>query len=246
MAPVNFNNDNNFDQDLYNGFIRESIEMYGVDVIFYPIWEYDTEDDVFWGEDDIPRYRKGFSVKAYYEMPEDDTIVFDKLPVRYDENFEIKVSKDAFHAALPKSLKEYDLQGPKEGDWIGTTYGEERNYVVTSVNEDWLFGQYQSYSIMVEPRRYAGEDINVGEGYEVIDSEGCSSPTGVTVSGDFETEVPGTCGMGTSGTQDEDIPGNYPQATEEFISDPDQDLSDEIEEEDDLIIEKPREFWNEW
>lgn len=159
--PINFNTNKCGADSFYDNIFQEAVEMYGVEVVYYPIWEYDTEnDDVILGEDDVPRYGAGVSLKAYYNVPEDKKAVFEKLGMYVEEELELVIPISLFNERIPAPVKDSDYVGPKEGDWIETLSGEIRMYSVVNVQEgDWYFGRPHSWKLTLKPRKYTHEQV---------------------------------------------------------------------------------------
>lgn len=220
---INFRMNKIKSSNLYGKFLRESIEIFGLDVIYYPVWNYDIDKSIFYGEDDVPRYAKGIPLELYYEEPE-SVANFLKFGMDVEAEMELYVSKDEFQEKFPVGLSDVDYVGPKEGDWFELTEGEVRTFVVTYVDEgEWTLGNFHSYQIDAVPRKYAHERRNASVGIEEM-----PLPDGVTVSASGTTAQT----SGVSGTEFVDVASQ----------------ADEIQEEaEDVVIDDSEtDYWGEY
>lgn len=215
--PLNFNVDRPDESSLVNSFIKESIQAFGLPIIYYPIYEYDTSVDVIWGEDSLPRYAKGIRLVAYYKYTKPEAI-FSKFGLLTEDDIEIYISKDAFVEAFPTTVTSVGFVGPKEGDWFQTTLGHTRYYEVTNYIEgDWNFGRFHCYKLDAKARRYSHEIQNASPGHYNSTVVEISSYT-----------------TGTSGTTGEEV---------KTLLDDSDDFQTEA---DQVVIEKNRDFWADW
>lgn len=232
---INFRMKKDKSSRLYGKFLRESMEMFGLEVIYYPLWDYDMDESVFYGEDNMPRYSKGVPLTLYYEEPE-SVANFLKFGMDVEAELTLYVSKDEFIEKFPVGLKDVDYIGPKENDWFELTEGEIRTFAVTYVDEgEWTLGDFHSYQIDAVPRKYSHEYINDDPGTESMDF-----PEGTTTISPSSTT---TESSGTSATEFDDATGTDGTEFEDVISD-----ADEIQEEaDDFVIDdNDTDYWGDY
>lgn len=154
---VNWARDKYFEHT-YEGFVNEHNEAFGFEIIYYPLWKYDTSADVIWGEDSMPRYAEGIELFARYEMPEKRQL-FGPAGIVLDVEFELYIPKLHFENRVPTPTEGSDIAVPKEGDWFQIIGGDQRFYLVNDVQEgDWQFGNPHSFVLTALPRQFSYQE----------------------------------------------------------------------------------------
>jgi len=197
------------DNVLIGHWIDEAIQLYGVPIIYYPIYKYDG--DGILGEDDLPRYAEGMMLTAYYKEAEAMN-KFSKFGFyeMLQAGMPIFVSKREFTTKLPTQIRQSSAYiAPVEGDWFKTLKGDERYYTVTNVVEaEQLLGEFHSYKIDAEPRVESYEDAGTDYGHFSVDSIITSSSI-----------VTGALGLPDERIQNDDVIDEGSDVTEKQDSD---------------------------
>jgi len=152
------------DKLLYDSFITEAYNKFGVPMVYYSV-DYDVDYDKLWGEDMDRLVERKFHAMAYYELQEEIEL-FTKFGIEGIDNFHIYISKKHFEVASTYSIDSDNITGntsgvsaydpiePKRGDIMMSIYNNRWYEIVNVQQEQEQFLQHKhSWDLIVKIRR---------------------------------------------------------------------------------------------
>mgnify|MGYP001568898767 CR=1 FL=1 len=148
--PFNFTN--NKDRAFFEKIVGESIEIFGISIVYY-ITIFDATKDKIYQEDTRPKIGDYYYFKAYLN----EIIAEDWILSRFGFN-----SEDFLQLYIAeKDFANKTSTIPKMGDFVTIDYMNNRLFVVTDVDkEDNVFLQKKYvYKLQLKPADVTGEEI---------------------------------------------------------------------------------------
>lgn len=163
--PVNPHFQNNFsttsEQNLLNDLIIESIQIYGVDVLYVPREHVDL--DSLYGEDPLSQFSNSYTIEMYTESVQGfggEGELLSKFGIQLNNEMEMSVSKTRFEAIVPTA----ERTRPHEGDLLLFPLNNQI-FEISFVDHDHIFyqtGIIHTYKLKLEQFVYSHETANTG------------------------------------------------------------------------------------
>jgi len=161
LQHLTFSNQN--EQNLYDSLIEESIQNFGIDVVY--IQKTTEKLDLLFGEDVLKKYQKHYMIEMYLETF--DGFLGDGFMA---SKFGYQIVKQAsFVVSRKRFLEEVQIDPnvhvrPMEGDWIYVPMTKDIYEIVRADHEAlfWQLGKTYAWKLSVEKVAYSSERIETG------------------------------------------------------------------------------------
>ena len=159
FSLVGENGDNSNEQSLVDGFVRECIQIMGINVMYMPRTEVKT-DDLF-GEDYLAAFNSAVTIEMYVENVdgfEGDAELMTGYGITIDDQVDFRVSQTRFAEEQPTDPR------PDIGDLIYMPLSNTLFEVKRVLDEDQFYptGLLPSYVLKCETYSHSMETFNTG------------------------------------------------------------------------------------
>jgi hypothetical protein len=150
------------DKKLYDNFLTEAYNLFGVPCNYY-VTTWNTSADRIFGEDNDRKFTRSFEVYTYYDLPKEEEL-WSKFGIEGLDNFWMYCSKKHFSVAstcdISGTTGTYAEYTPKAGDIIYSKYTQKFYEILTVKDAEGIFLQ-QKHSWYFICKPYIMEHIKL-------------------------------------------------------------------------------------
>jgi hypothetical protein len=163
VANLFFNNfDSSGEQFLIDDLVRESIDIYGIDVDYLPAF-FETVDELYL-EDDLKKFNEHATVSMYIrdiEGFQGEGDFLGRFGVEIRDTMTLAVAKTTFERDVGQ---QFNLDRPREGDLIYFPLNQKVFQIMFTEHEPIFYqlGAIQFYEVRLELFTYNNERFNTG------------------------------------------------------------------------------------